>query len=154
MLYQSSHDVHLPLKAHMQVLFDPPLPQEMRTLVKGKCQGVDARILLDSGAAKSHISKQNADTLRLPIHELPRALEVQGYDGRIQKLGKTCTVTVQVGEYGEDLPLLVTETSGSYDIILGQDWLSNHKCCLTFNPEDNTVATFRYDNKTYKIGED
>ena len=103
-------------------------------IIMGKIDGQEVRILVDTGASRSFISKGLVDLLGLPIKEGRRSTKIISIHGE-EKVNHEAIVEVWLPtvhprsrKYGgqphvcETMSLLVIELH-SYDVILGYDWL-------------------------------
>lgn len=85
----------------------------------------EALILVDSGSSASFINKQLADRLS-EAQKLQKACLVKVADGsqyRCSTLLPACQWTSQGSTFNTDLKILPL---GSFDVILGMDWLEEH----------------------------
>jgi len=100
----------------------------------GKINGTDVRILVDTGASRSFISKGLVDLLGLVVKESRRSSKIISIHGE-EPVNQEATVEIMLPtvqqkarknggtpHVREMLSLLVIDLQ-SYDVILGYDWL-------------------------------
>ena len=105
-------------------------PQSSLMITKGTINGMQASILIDSGAVLNHISLEFCLKNKIPIKkEKYVALMANKVE---QKVGSTeHAVVVSFGPCSEKIRLVVSPLS--YDVILGKKWGTNHKAKLDLN---------------------
>jgi hypothetical protein len=84
--------------------------------------------LLDSGCTGSAIDQKFIEKHRLPVHKLPRPVQVYNADGSLNKSGSIkefviAELTIQ--GHWKQIALAVT-TLSTHQIFLGHDWLIKH----------------------------
>ena len=87
----------------------------------------NARVLFDSGADKSFISDTFAPLLNVTPSKLNTTYEVEMADGNLidtNTIMKDCTLTLSEKPFAIDL---MPVQLGSFDAIVGMDWLSHHR---------------------------
>lgn len=92
-------------------------------LVKAKLGSVQVTCLVDSGAEASLVSEavQRAAGLKTTPGE---KLLVQGWDGSQRECGRVLrNISLVAGEYSGQHTFVVAPLEGSFDVILGNDWL-------------------------------
>ena len=127
----------------VKVYFDPPrssaphlgslpgaMPSSLTMLFTGSIYNSRTKLLLDSGASASFISKHVADDLSLALK--PYSGTVRTADGHDASICGTCTVRVKIQQYQDYVTFYVCELSPQFDAILGNDWLTKHKAYLDF----------------------
>ena len=92
-----------------------------------------AKILFDSGADKSFVSTSFASILNITPIELDTTYEIEIENGNLlstNTLIKNCTLTLQNKSFPIDLmPIQL----GTFDVIIGMDWLSKHRARIICN---------------------
>ncbi|KAI3757372.1 hypothetical protein L6452_04909 [Arctium lappa] len=87
---------------------------------------VPARILFDTGASFSFVSKLFRQKIAMPTTSLEDALVVKIADGRqvlIREVLKQYALSIEGREFSIDLlPMSI----GGFDVVVGMDWLSNN----------------------------
>ena len=94
------------------------------------------KALVDSGAERSFIDKKAVAALKIPLEEAMDPLQVRLADGTISKIGvidKVAKVELGVGSHHQEVHLLYPMTLGGSTVILGLDWLSQHKPRVDFD---------------------
>jgi transposase InsO family protein len=97
---------------------------DMLALV-GRLHGTEVHILVDSGAKESFVDTTMARTLRLKQRSKPIPDVVQLANGSKQTSASTTRVRIAIDDSCFVQDLHVTSL-GSYDVILGMDWLERH----------------------------
>lgn len=120
-------------------------PQSSLMITKGTINGIQANILIDSGAVLNHISLEFCLKNKIPIkkekHVALMANKVE------QKVGSTeYAVVISFGPYSEKIRFVVSPLS--YDVILGKKWGTNHKAKLDLNCNK---VDFCYKDNSYSI---
>ncbi|XP_074346892.1 uncharacterized protein LOC141685702 [Apium graveolens] len=88
---------------------------------------VPVKVLFDSGASKSFISKECVSKMNLILEDLnePLLIEVANQDTvSVNRLCPRCHI--EIGGHFFSVDLLPFQL-GEFDVILGMDWLSQHK---------------------------
>ncbi|MGS7221161.1 retroviral-like aspartic protease family protein, partial [Micrococcus luteus] len=83
-----------------------------------------ASVLFDSGASRSFISTLFYTALKVPSRKVERSFDVETAEGkfiRVDQMIEGCTITLLGRSFPTDLCIM---TLGSFDVILGMDWLS------------------------------
>jgi len=121
-------------KCAIRVYFDPPGPQRERLNVAldntllfkliGKLSGVDATVLLDSGATTSFVGADFCKNHNIRIVPPSRPVEVEVANGTTIRALGTCTVSLKLQGYtGTVTAQVLPVMTPNMDIILGQTWL-------------------------------
>ena len=89
-----------------------------------------AKVLIDSWATKSFISKVFASKLNCPVELLEKALNVEiANQERIVVDQRCAQCEIEIGGCRFYVDLLPFK-SGEFDVILGMDWLSEHEAYI------------------------
>ena len=108
----------------------------------------DAKILFDSGADKSFVSTSFAANLNITPVELDTIYEIELADGNIlstNTLIENCTLTL----LNKSFPInLMPIQLGSFDVIIGMDWLSKHRARIIC---DEKIIQIPFDGETLII---
>lgn len=130
-----------PLNQPMQVLYDPPVTKlksvhgnRLRMLVKGTIQGLEANILLDTGATESCISNHCVELGGLDTRPAT-SRTVTAFNGSTQKTSTRSIVDICLNTYRETIELMIVHMH-NFDMILGQDWLLERQASLHFAGKD------------------
>ena len=95
--------------------------------------GARASVLFDSGATYSYVSSDFALKHKLPVIPRPEAIHTTSPLGRFTstRMCKGVTIAIEGYPFLADLTLLPTM---SLDVILGMDWLTQHKGVISCEP--------------------
>ena len=97
----------------------------------GTLDGVEARILIDTGATGCFVSQ----SLAAQLHKVPKvikSLPVQVAGGHVNAVAR-CAPRLILGEHHSSPTCMVLEAlPGDFDLILGEQWLKEHKGRLDF----------------------
>lgn len=112
-----------------QVAIEPD--KQMLMQYKSRVHGVKCSVLLDTGAeGYAFISAQFCNRNKVHISKQSREELVLG-DGHKAHTHGTATVSVHIqGYHARKLTCTVMDMPESFDLILGQDWLLQHKAVL------------------------
>ncbi|KAK1429741.1 hypothetical protein QVD17_11959 [Tagetes erecta] len=83
-----------------------------------------ASVLFDSGASRSFVSALFYSALKVPSRKVERYFDVETAEGkfiRVDQMIEGCTITLLGRSFPTNLCIM---TLGSFDVILGMDWLS------------------------------
>jgi hypothetical protein len=98
--------------------------------VEGKINDQPIVILIDSGASHSYIDPKLVERFHFPRSKLGKSWLVQlatGAKRRINELVKECPMDMNGLSTKEDLNIIPL---GSYDFLIGMDWLDKHHVVL------------------------
>jgi hypothetical protein len=98
--------------------------------VEGKIINQPVAILIDSGESHCYIDPKIVDILHLEKIKLGKACLVQlatGTKRRIHDMVKSCSISLNGMNTSIDINIIPL---GSYDILIGMDWLDNHHVVL------------------------
>jgi len=146
-----AHEFHAsrsdrPLRAH----FFAPVPTVLLGSLgthgptmsfEGSFGGIDARILADSGADNSFVSRRFALTNRL--HVTPFNGHVKLGDNRSAAIVGKCKAKLQVQGHRSMLECLVIELLEDYDVVLGDEWFRRHRVSLNWENQTLTTRSLR-----------
>jgi hypothetical protein len=117
--------------------------------VEGKIINHPVAILIDSGAINCYIDPNIVDILHLEKSKLGKASLVQLSTGtkiRIHDMVRSCSISINGVNTSIDINIIPL---GSYDILIGMDWLDKHHVvldshnktftCLEGNGKQSTV---------------
>ena len=96
-------------------------------------KGLSCVVLIDTGASHSFISSEFANKVNL-VGSPPPYSHVQVADGQPLKIHCQHSVPLTLGAFKETVTLLKVNLSKSFDIILGNDWLSQYSATIQYNP--------------------
>ena len=87
--------------------------------------GKRGRLLVDTGASRSHGSMKDAERLGWAIRPLPpkSQFHVKLADGRLATCANTATVTLEFKKFRSKVVLYLMPSLPGYNVILGNDWL-------------------------------
>ena len=105
-------------------------------------------ILIDLGASLSYISLRIVELLKLVLEKFDKSWMVQldnGTKHKVTSFVKNCELLMNNFITHADLNILPL---GSYDLLIGMDWLEKHKVMLncfdkTFTCTNNTLNTIK-----------
>jgi hypothetical protein len=101
--------------------------------VEGKIINHPIYILIDSGESHCYIDPKIVDTLHLEKSKLGKASLVHlatGTKRRIHDMVISCSISLNGVNISMDLNIIPL---GSYDILIGMDWLDKHHVVLDFH---------------------
>ena len=111
--------------------------------VEGKINQTPISILIDPRASLSYISPNLVEKCKLPVEKFANSWLVQLVTGAKRKVinfVKNCAVIMDQFETFVKLNVLPL---GSYDILIGMDWLEHHR--MVFNSLDKTFTGINND---------
>ncbi|KAK8623010.1 hypothetical protein V6N13_117906 [Hibiscus sabdariffa] len=97
--------------------------------------------LLDNGSIHSYISSTAYRDLQIPVEPIDKALTVMSSVGQsviVDRVHRRCPLMVQEETFPADLMELPLE---EFDLILGMDWLSEHRVSLDYETKIATLKT-------------
>ena len=100
--------------------------------VEGKLNQTPISIIIDPGASLSYISPDLVEKCKLSIEKFAKSWLVQLATGAKRKaisFVKDCIVNMDQFETSMKINVL---PSGSYDMLIGMDWLAQHRVILNF----------------------
>ena len=100
--------------------------------VEGKLNQTPISILIDPGASLSYISPDLVEKCKLSVEKFAKSWLVQLATGakiKVISFVKNCTVKMVQFETYVKLNVLPL---GSYDMLIGMDWLEQHRVLLNF----------------------
>ena len=106
--------------------------------VEGMINNHSFTILIDSGASHSYIDPKMVKRFHLPRNKHGKSWLVQlaiGAERNVNDMVKSCLMDMNglnTGEYLNILPL------GSYDCLIGMDWLDQHHAILECHKNEFT----------------
>ncbi|XP_071686869.1 uncharacterized protein [Rutidosis leptorrhynchoides] len=109
-----------------------------------------ARVLFDCGANCSFMSVTLCDKLKLPINVLSEPLRIEVSDRRTVPVTTYVSgVTIEID--GNEFPMTcLIMPIPSFDVVLGIDWLSNHKASIKC---DKKINQFPFANGTRAVAQ-
>ena len=117
--------------------------------VEGKINQIPISILIDPGASLSYISPNLVEKCKLLVEKFARSWLVKLATGAKRKVItfiKNCVVTMDQFETSVKLNVLPL---GSYDLLIGMDWLEQHRVVL--NCFDKTFIFINSDDKLIDV---
>ena len=120
------------------VLYDPPAPalaastaSKLAMLYKCKVSNVKAQCLLDTGTdGIAYVSESFCTRVGLMLQPPMGATDVKFADGTRSPVLGSVTVPVHLQAYHAKLHCQVIKLTTSFDIILGNEWLTTHSAIL------------------------
>ena len=109
--------------------------------VEGMINQTPITILIDPGASLSYISPKMVEKCNLPVEKIENSWLVQLATGAKRK--KTCFVkecTVVMDQF-ENVVKLNVLPLGSYELLIGMDWLEQHRVILNCYDKAFTCIT-------------
>jgi predicted aspartyl protease len=106
--------------------------------VEGMINNQTLVILIDSGASHSYIGPKMVESFRLPRIKHGKSWLVQlatGARRKVNEMVKSCLMDINGLNTREDLNILPL---GSYDYLIGMDWLEPHHTLLDFHNKEST----------------
>ena len=119
--------------------------------VEGKINQIPISILIDPGASLSYISPNLVEKCKLPVEKFANSWLVQlatGAKRKVVSFVKNCAVTMDQFETFVKINVLPL---GSYDILIGMDWLEQHRVVL--NCFDKTFSCINNDGELINVKE-
>jgi len=106
-------------------------PMSLTMSFKGTVGGQMCRILVDTGASDSFVTKRVADYIGVKIGRVKIAPVEMGGGESTQVLGRIeCRLIIQ--EHRSTTKFFVLSELAGYDAIVGQDWLKAHEVALCY----------------------
>ncbi|KAK8655193.1 hypothetical protein V6N13_107783 [Hibiscus sabdariffa] len=108
---------------------------------RGRPQQIPYFALLDNGSTHSYISSTASRDLQIPVEPTEKALTVMSPVGQsviVDKVYRRCPLMVQDEIFPPDLMELPLE---EFDLILGMDWLFEHRVTLDCKSKIATLKT-------------
>jgi hypothetical protein len=106
--------------------------------MEGKIINHHVYILVDSGKIHCYIDPKIVDSLHLEKSKLGKSSLVQPATGtkrRIHEVVKSCSISLNGVNISFDINIIPL---GSYDILIGIDWLDKHHVVLDFHSKTFT----------------
>jgi predicted aspartyl protease len=106
--------------------------------VEGKIINQHVSILIYSGASHCYIDCKIVDRLNLEKRKLGKSSLVQLANGtkrRIHDMIRSCSISLNGVNTSVDLNII---PMGSYDILIGMDWLEKHHVVLDYHSKTFT----------------
>ena len=119
--------------------------------VEGKINQTPIAILIDPGASLSYISPNLVEKCKLPVEKFVSSWLVQlatGVKRKVTSFVKNCVVVMDQFKTFVKLNVLPL---GFYDILIGMDWLEQHRVIL--NCYDKTFTCINNDEKPISKGD-
>jgi hypothetical protein len=104
--------------------------------VEGMINNQTLAILIDLGASHSYIDPKMVESLQLPRRKHGKSWLVQlatGAKRKVNEMFKSCLIDMNGLNTKADLNILPL---GSYDFIIGMDWLDQHHTLLEYHNKD------------------
>jgi hypothetical protein len=122
--------VAVPVCADMAVESHP-----LTMYFKGTVAGLDANVLIDSGASEQCVSRSFVERNKLHVAAVPANVvtTVTLADGRTDQVGGQCRLTIKIGCHTEQVLCWVLNLTDQFDVILGDAWLLRHKAYLDYS---------------------
>ena len=117
-------------------------------LFNGQVAGMDARILLDSGASHNFLSGTYAEAAGIPSGNAAQREEVILPDGGSLKSIGEAALKVKLGGFAEKVPCSIVDLGIPVDLVVGSAWLTKHKAVLNFA---NGSVTLWKGNRMFRL---
>ena len=117
--------------------------------VEGKLNQIPISILIDTGASLSYISPNLVEKWKLSVENFAKSWLVQlatGAKRKVISFVKDCAVNMDQFETYVKLNVLPL---GYYDMLIGMDWLEQHRVVL--NCFDKTFTCVNNDGETVNV---
>ena len=108
-----------------------PSDKHLKMLFAGRAAGADASILFDSGASENFVSEAFARQTGISVLPASRAIRL-GSDQVVEAKGEA-NVYLGLGSYHQAVRCVVMPLLHGVDVILGQQFITSHKCVLDFD---------------------
>jgi len=102
----------------------------LRMMFAGRAAGTNASILFDSGASDNFVSSSFARQTGISVIPAQRSVRL-GSDDVVTPEGEA-NVYLKIGTYQQSVRCVVMPLLHEVDVILGQKFISAHKCILDF----------------------
>lgn len=104
--------------------------QNMIIEAKGTFQGTTISILFDSGATDSFISANLVKKCKIPVRKAEKSWQVElAFSSKVESSLIVADGEIRFTEFTTLVNLMVISL-GTYDIILGMDWLNQHQAVI------------------------
>jgi hypothetical protein len=116
--------------------------------VEGKLNNQTISILIDSRASQSYIDPKMVEILQFPRNKHGKSWLVQlatGAKRKINEMVKACLMDMNGLSTKADLDILPL---GSYDCLIGMDWLDQHHVILDFHNKAITCLDEEWNLRT------
>lgn len=104
--------------------------KHLKMLFAGQAAGADANILFDSGASENFVSETYARQTGISVLSSSRSVRL-GSDQVVEAKGEA-NVYLRLGSYHQAVRCVVMPLLHGVDVILGQQFMTSHKCILDF----------------------
>ena len=104
--------------------------KHLKMLFAGQAAGADANILFDSGASENFVSESFARQTGISVLASARPVRL-GSDQVVEAKGEA-NVYLRLGSYHQAVRCVVMPLLHGVDVILGQQFMTSHKCILDF----------------------
>jgi hypothetical protein len=105
--------------------------KSLKMLFAGQAAGVRANILFDSGATQNFVSESFARQTGISVHPTERVVKL-GSDQEVVAKGEA-NVYMRLGSVQQAVKCAVMPLLFGVDVILGQQFMTSHKCILDFD---------------------
>ena len=109
--------------------------KHLKMMFAGVAAGVQASILFDSGASHNFVSEKFAKQMGISVMPTDRQIRL-GSDEVVNPKGEA-NVYLRLGHYQQSVRCVVMPLLHEVDVILGEQFMTSHKCILDF--ERNSV---------------
>ena len=117
--------------------------------VEGKMNQIPISILIDPGASLSYVSPSLVEKCKLPVEKFSKSWLVQlatRAKRKVINFVKVCTLFLNKFEASVNLNVIPL---GSYDVLIGMDWLEQHRVVL--NCFDKTFTCVNIEGETVTV---
>ena len=137
--------------AHIAVMHGSADQSALTMLFQGLAGGRPARLLLDTGAAGTFISKSFVQEAGVELQVVTPVQVTLADDSQVQ-VEHAVELPMQFGHYKQKrLYCRVIPMSSAYEVILGQDWLQKHRAVLRYAEQGACVSISRGRNSKQRL---
>ena len=123
-----------------------------------KCtiNGIECKAMLDSGAGVTGISQQFYKRSRIQVKPTTtKAYSCRSVTGEVIDANQTLRgVTMEAGPFKTRMSLLVLPIEGSYEVLLGNDFMTRYNMELKFSPNERHPITLTQGSNRAALEED
>jgi hypothetical protein len=122
--------------------------------VEGKINNQPIAILIDSGASHSYLDPKMVERFQLPKRKLGKPWLVQlatGAKRKINEMVKACPMNMNGMNTKEDLNIIPL---GSYDCLIGMDWMDKHHVVLDCYNKSFTCLDEEGNLRKYRVSQE
>ena len=106
----------------------------------GRLAGHTVRVLFDTGASRSFVTSALVNSVGLALRDSDAYRVVLADGSATHAVKQVAACKVQLGAHTYGASLLAVPLDVAFDVVLGQDWLSNHHAVLHADTGDVTLT--------------